>query len=50
MINLRRIAETLIGLGQATMDGPQDSGRQEDNRTGHEIHLEIEDDLYNKKK
>ena len=37
MINLRRIAETLIGRGQATMDGPQDSGRQEDNRTAGQV-------------
>ena len=33
------------------MDGSQDSSRKEDYRrcrTGHEIHLEIEDDLYKK--
>ena len=27
----------MIGLGQATMDGPQDSGRQEDNRTAGQV-------------
>ena len=41
-----------VGQEKTNMDGSQDSSRKEDYRrcrTGHEIHLEIEDDLYKEK-
>ena len=53
IVNLRQTAEMLIESGprKTNMDGSQDSSRKEDYRrcrTGHEIHLEIEDVLYKK--
>ena len=47
MINLGPIAETFVGTRPSHNGWPTrlgQTGGQKDSRTGHEIHLEIEDD------